>query len=104
MYEEIRRKSRGEASGAINDGLTLATAKSKVGPSDLQLILSCMNIKPPSLSSMCIKMNSVCDMITEINQDTLVENPNFVKEHVEAIGCSSIDVPVETDTSYNNRI
>ena len=104
MYEEIRRRSRGVASGAINDGLSLSTAKSKVGPSDLQLILSCMNIKPPSLSSIGMKMNSVCDMITEINQDTLVENQNYVKEHTEAIGCSSIDVPVETDTSYNNRI
>ena len=104
MYKEIRRRSRGVASGAINDGLYLSTAKSKVGPSDLQLILSCMNIKPPSLSSIGMKMNSVCDMISEINQDTLVENRNYVKEHTEAIGCSSIDVPVETDTSYNNRI
>ena len=76
MYEETRRRSRGVANGAINDGLSMSTTKSKVG---LHLILSCMNLEPPAMSTMHRKMNSVCDLITEINRDTLVEKQNLSK-------------------------
>ena len=101
LYEECRVGSRGPASGTINEGLMMSTVKTKVGPTDLSVILGCMNVKPLSNSLMYEKMNRICDTMKSMNEEALVQNQKFVANFCEASGNS---VSVETDSSFNNRI
>ena len=101
LYEECRVGSWGPASGTINEGLMMSTVKTKVGPTDLSVILGCMNVKPLSNSLMYEKMNRICDTMKSMNEEALVQNQKFVANFCEASGNS---VSVEIDSSFNNRI
>ncbi|KAK3105046.1 hypothetical protein FSP39_016009 [Pinctada imbricata] len=103
MYQECRIGSRGPASNTINEGLLIAAVKSKVGPSDLSCILSCINVKPPSSALMHRKFTRTCDIMTQINENSMLQNQQYVKSYCEASGLHH-GVAVETDTSFNNRI
>lgn len=102
LFTECENKGRGPPAGSINEGLILSTTKTKVGPSDLSFILSCMNIRHPSLSNMYKKMSTVCDEIQKLNEEQMISNQQFVKDCNKAQGLDN-SVDVETDTSYNNR-
>ena len=103
MFNECKTGSRGPASGEINEGLVMAAAKTKVGPTDLSFILACMNIKPLSQKTMYEKLNRLCDNMKELNETAMIKHQVFAKQYQETSGRSST-VAVETDTSFNNRI
>lgn len=100
LYTECKQRGRGPATGELNEGLAMCVSKTKVGPSDVQFMLGCLNIRVPSMTNIYRTVNRQCDQMTVINQISMVENQEFVKEVTHITGG---DVEVETDTSYNNR-
>lgn len=104
MYTEIVSSGgKGPAAGAINKSLVLATLKSKVGPSDVHLFLTCMNIKPMSRSYIQRTFSRLSTKMTELNKASMLENQRFVRECLELLGKRPV-VAVETDMAYNNRL
>ncbi|KAH3866911.1 hypothetical protein DPMN_030034 [Dreissena polymorpha] len=55
------KKPRGPGAGVLNEMILLPVMKSKMGMADVSLVLSCLNIKPPSDSLMQKKMNLMSD-------------------------------------------
>ncbi|KAK3107259.1 hypothetical protein FSP39_010477 [Pinctada imbricata] len=97
LYTECRVGTRGQMSGTINESLMLSTMKTKVGPSDLNFILSALNIKPPAYSLMYKKLNRLSDTMVKLNEKSMI------RDLKQSLGQSPM-ISVETDTSYNNRM
>ena len=102
VYTECEKKSRGPAAGYLHEAMTLAVLKTKMGGSDLQMTLACLNIRVPSLQLISNNINKQCDKIIQLNEEAMIENQRFVKEFNTCIGKDN-EVDVETDTAYNNR-
>lgn len=96
------KKRRGPPAGILNDALLIPVLKSKMGISDIQLFLSCLNIMSPNKRVMQRKLNHLCDMVTDLNEQQMLANQEYVKRINQAAGVENI-VHVETDTSYNSR-
>ena len=105
MYEDVNTKihNYGPKPGSLNVALGLCILKTKVGISDLRFILSCLDIKPPSKSTLQRLVNSLPQKVMKINEASMVENQKFVKLITELRG-DSPNFDVETDVSYNNRL
>lgn len=102
VYTECEKKSRGPAAGYLHEAMTLAILKTKMGGTDLQMALACLNIKVPSLQLISTNVNKQCDKMIELNEAAMVKNQQFVQEFNQCIGKDN-EVDVETDTAYNNR-
>ena len=87
-------------SGTINESLMLSTMKTKVGPSDLNFILSALNIKPPAYSLMYKKLNRLSDTMVKLNEKSMIDSQSLVRDLKQSLGQSPM-ISVETDTSYN---
>lgn len=61
-------KSRGPAAGYLHEAITLAVLKTKMGRTDLQMALACLNIKIPSLQLISTNVNKQCDKMIELNE------------------------------------
>ena len=82
--------------------LLIPALKTKVGASDLSFILSCLNVKPPSITYMKKEINKLSVSITKLNKSSMINNQKLVTE-VNHLRKKDNSVSVETDTSYNNR-
>ncbi|XP_063420798.1 uncharacterized protein LOC134706018 [Mytilus trossulus] len=102
VYTECEKKSRGPAAGYLHEAMTLAILKTKMGGTDLQMALACLNIKVPSLQLISTNVKKQCDKMIELNEAAMVKNQQFVQEFNQCIGKDN-EVDVETDTAYNNR-
>lgn len=102
LYLECDTNKRGPKPGSMNEGLPLATLKSKMGASDVQLALSCLDIQVPCLTTIKKKINKHSDKMVELNNDAMVKNQEFAGKVSEIIG-EGKSIHVETDTCYNNR-
>jgi len=96
------KKNRGPAAGALNEMVVLPVLKSKVGISDISLILSCLNIRPPSRSLMQTKVNLLSSKAEELNTDQMLTNQMEVKRLMELSGREPA-VDVQTDTAFSCR-
>ncbi|OWF50501.1 hypothetical protein KP79_PYT00856 [Mizuhopecten yessoensis] len=103
MYTEIESNGKGPAAGAVNQSLVLATLKSKAGPSDAHLFLSCMNIKALSRSYIQKTFTTLNTKMSEINKASMLKNQRFVRECLLLLG-EQPDVAMETDMAFNNRL
>ncbi|KAH3861819.1 hypothetical protein DPMN_024770 [Dreissena polymorpha] len=65
------KKPRGPSAGVLNEMILLPVMKSKMGMADVSLVLSCLNIKPPSDSLMQKKMNLMSDKATAVNEEEM---------------------------------
>jgi hypothetical protein len=93
---------RGPPESLLNASLSLPALKSKMGPTDIALLLACLNIKPPARSGMYKKFNSAADKIVTVNEKSMVQNQQFVSE-VNALSNRERTVDVQSDTCFNNR-
>ena len=96
------KQSRGPDSGGLNDALVIPVLKSKMGVSDIQYVMTCLNIQPPSGTCLRSKINRAADKIESINVESMQENQRYVRTVKEMAG-EEPQVNVETDASYNNR-
>lgn len=96
------KPKRGPNAGVLNASLLIPVLKSKVGLSDIDLILSCLNIKPPNRAGMQCKLNRISDLVVDMNKKTMIENQHYVRQVLDLAGESNF-VDVEVDSSYNNR-
>lgn len=103
LFNECDRKtSRGPNTGSLNESLTLAIQKTKMGASDLLMCLACLDVKAPAASLIYSNINRQCDMMVQLNEMSMVENQVFVSQ-VKNLLHQPNEVDVETDASFNNR-
>ena len=88
--------------GCINTMMLMPVVKSRVGLSDLNLVLSCLNIKAPSIRVLQRKLNKLTDKIEELNKKQMIENQQYVKRIQSFAGLPSTS-DIEYDVSYSNR-
>lgn len=96
------QKSRGPPSGALNEMALLPVMKSKAGIEDVRLILTCLNIKPPSYSCMQEKLNRMSDTAASLNESTMIDNQRHIKTVNELAGKDGV-VDVQFDVSFSRR-
>jgi hypothetical protein len=101
MSEKIR-KARGPAGGALNEMLLLPVMKSKMGIDDVLMVMACMNIKAPSRSVLQKKLNSLSDLMINMNEAQMIQNQEEVKHLTEQAGLPC-EVDVQTDTAFASR-
>lgn len=72
------KKSRGPPAGILNDALVIPILKSMMGISDINLFLSCLNIKTPNKRVMQRKLNQLSDLVTDLNEQQMLANQEYV--------------------------
>jgi len=103
MFQKVEKKcGRGPQAGNINNMLLISALKTKVGASDISFILSCLNVRSPSMTYMKEGINRLSAEVTKLNNSSMLENQRIVAE-VNRLRGRGNSVRVETDTSYNNR-
>ena len=102
LYTECTSHKRGPAAGCLNEGLSMATVKSKMGGTDVQMLMACLDIRAPSLTIINNKINKQCEKMIELNEKSMVENQKFAGQVATFIGEGN-NIDVETDTCFNNR-
>lgn len=102
LYTECTSNKRGPAAGCLNEGLSMATVKSKMGRTDVQMLMACLDIRAPSLTVINNKINKQCEKMIELNEKSMVENQKFAGQVATFIGEGN-GIDVETDTCFNNR-
>ncbi len=102
LYTECTSNKRGPAAGCLNEGLSMATVKSKMGGTDVQMLMACLDIRSPSLTIINNKINKQCEKMIELNEKSMVENQKFAGQVATFIGEGN-NIDVETDTCFNNR-
>lgn len=101
MSEKIP-KARGPAGGALNEMLLIPVMKSKMGIDDVLMVMTCMNIKAPSRSLLQRKLNSLSDIMIDMNEAQMLQNQQEVKHLTEQAGLPC-EVNVQTDTAFASR-
>lgn len=96
------KKPRGPGAGVLNEMILLPVMKSKMGMADVSLVLSCLNIKPPSDSLMQKKMNLMSDKATTVNEDEMCNNQHYVSRILTLSGKDN-SADVQFDTSFSCR-
>lgn len=102
LYTECTSNKRGPPAGCLNEGLSMATVKSKMGGTDVQMLMACLDIRAPSLTIINNKINKQCEKMIELNEKSMVENQKFAGQVATFIGEGN-NIDVETDTCFNNR-
>ncbi|XP_062595294.1 uncharacterized protein LOC134256626 [Saccostrea cucullata] len=103
LYTECIKQNRGPAAGCLNEGLSMATLKSKMGGSDVQMLMACLDIRSPCLTNVNNKkITKQCEKMVVMNENTMMENQKFVADVATCLGKGNL-VDVERDTCYNNR-
>ncbi|CAG2186773.1 unnamed protein product [Mytilus edulis] len=106
VYTECEKKSRGPAAGYLHEAMTLAILKTKMGGTDLQMALACLNIKVPSLQLISTNVNKQCDKMIELNEAAMEEKQklrrkrnNFNKGYTPWNNKVQFELGVEADSS-----
>ena len=95
-------KKQGQTTGILNNCLVLPVLGSKLGISDVQLMLACLNIQAPDKRGLQRKFNSLTDEVEKINTLQLEKNQNYVKQ-VENLAGRTDGTHLEYDVSYTSR-
>lgn len=101
MTESVK-KARGPLAGALNNMVVLPVLKSKLGIADIQLVLSCLNIKAPSKVLLQSKVNELSSKVTTINEQEMRNSQVEVARLNRLAGAENV-VDVQIDTSYSAR-
>ncbi len=101
LYTSIPKK-HGKPLGVLNISLLLPVLCSKLGISDLQLLLACLNIQAPDKRGMQRKLNTVADQVEDMGRRQLVKNQEYVRHISNLAGCSG-ETDVEFDVAYTSR-
>ena len=101
MTETVKPK-RGPDASVLNSMLMLPVLKSKVGLEDVSNVLTCLNIKAPSKTTMQAKLDQLADTAIELNEKQMLANQKYVKRMLEMTG-SEPAVDVQFDVAYTNR-
>ena len=88
MSETVSQQ-RGPPAGALNSMLVLSVLKSKIGLDDATNVLTCLNIKPPSKSTLQKKLNSMADSVVDLNEKQMADNQRYVARVLEMAGAES---------------
>ena len=78
LYTSIDQK-HGMPLGVLNVCLLLPVLCSKMGISDLLLVLACLNIQDQDKRGMQRKLNTIADQEEEMEKQQLVENQKYVE-------------------------
>ncbi|KAI8486494.1 hypothetical protein Bbelb_357290 [Branchiostoma belcheri] len=110
LYEESDRlpgKTRGPKPAKKNIQFTVALTKIGIGITAAKTLLSSMDVRTPSLSSMHNLHTTVCDSVEKILQRALAENREKLREVMKIRGKNveegkPVEVAAAADGCYNN--
>lgn len=101
MSARLKRK-RGIGASELNERLLLTVLKSRLGIEDVNLLLSCLNIKTPSKSVLQRKLNVIADKAEEVHQEQMLDSQDYVNRILMLSGNSS-GADVQTDNAFPAR-
>ena len=87
----------------MNSALALPMLKTKMGPTDIQFFLACLNVKPPSLETLNKVLSKATKIAKEENERSMIEKQKYVNKVQELKGQGN-EVYLQMDKSYNNRM
>ena len=96
------KPQRGPDAGCINTMMLMPVVKSRVGLNDLNLVLSCLNIKAPSIRVLQRKLNKLTDKTEELNRKQMLENPLYVKR-IQSFASLLHQSDIEYDVAVGQR-
>ena len=100
LYTRIKSEKEPEA-GCLNTILLLPVHKSRIGLNDLNMILSCLNIKSPDKRGLQRKLNKLT-IKAELSMQQMVENQQYVKRIQTFAGVSNqCDIEYHTAVRHN---
>ena len=79
----------------------MPVVKSRVGLNDLNLVLSCLSIKAPSIRVLQRKLNKLTDKVEELNKKQMLENQLYVKQIQSFAGLLNRS-DIDYDVSYSS--
>lgn len=101
LSETVKRE-KGPPGGVLNDMCVLPVLKSKVGIEDVTNILTCLNIKGPSRSTMQRKLNSLAISAVKLNEKQMADNQRYCSRVLKLAGAKS-SADVQFDVAYTVR-
>ena len=96
------KSTRGSDAGCVNTIMLIPFLKSRVGLNDLQMFLSCVNIRAINLRGLQRKFHQLTDKIENLNKKQMLLNQQYVKRIQTFAGLSN-ESGVGFDVSYNSR-
>jgi hypothetical protein len=100
MYDVIK-PSRGPSGGCLNSAILMPVMLSKIGISDILLVLSALNIRAPDKRGLQRKLNHLSDNIENIGREQMLQNQQYVQRIQSLAGMSGTEV--EFDVAYTSR-
>ena len=100
LYTSINQK-HGKPLGVLNVCLLLPVLCSKMGISDLLLVLACLNIQDQDKRGMQRKLNTIADQEEEMEKQQLVENQKYV-ELISNLAGRSGETDLEFDAAFTS--
>lgn len=97
LFTKIKTK-RGPDAGCLNISVLLPVTKSRIGINDLNLVLSCLNIRAPDKRGLQRKLNNLSDRVENMNKQQMVANQQYVKKIQTLAG---VPVPNESDIEFD---
>ena len=102
MTDTVQKARKGPPAAALNEMIVLPALKSKVGLNDISMVLACLNIRGPTHTVLQRKFNQLCDTVTDINEQEMVNSQRKTKQIQEIAGNENF-ADVQSDTSYSRR-
>ena len=100
LFETIKLR-QGQSSGTLNNSVLLPAMVSKMGLTDIQLVLACLNVSAPNKRGMQKKLNTLSDQVQKLDKQQLIKNQEYVRDVQYLAGRSGTDI--EYDVSYTSR-
>ena len=92
----------GPEGGALNTQLAIPVMKSKVGSADVLNVLTCLNIKNPSFTTMQRKLNKLSDIAKEDNEKQMKKSQKHIAK-VKTLAGQKAETNVQFDVAFTCR-
>lgn len=92
----------GPDAGALNNMLAVSVLKSRNGIQDVFKVLTCMNIKVPTVKTVQKKLNSLGNKMIGLNEEQMIQNQNYLR-HVASEAGVECEVDSQFDVSFPSR-
>lgn len=101
LYTAVKSQ-RGPETGCINTMMLMPVLKSRIGINDLNLVMSCLNIRTPDERGLQRKLNKLTDQVEEMNKQQMIQNQQYVRRIQTFAGVPN-QSDIEFDVSYSSR-
>ncbi len=102
LYKEVPSNKSGPRAAAVNVGLSIGLQDTPMGNTRARVLLACMDIPPPCLSSMQKTANKISNEVTVLNQKDMCDKLKLVMDVNEKRGNDKSQIIIAMDARYNS--